>query len=358
MKILVDIGHPAHVHFFKNSIHALKNKGHQITIVTRDKEITLDLLEKLGFDYVCLGKPGKGLLGKALGLLYFDYHLYKIAKEVKPDLFLSIGSMYLGHVSRILHKFHISFWDTETADLTIFLCYPFTDTICTPACFLKKLGHRQLLYNGYKELAYLHPYKFTPDPSVLSEMGLSENERFIVVRFISWGASHDVGLKGIRDPVQMVKKLEKYGRVFISSEKMTDTSLEKYKLNISPEKFHSFLAFAQLYIGEGGTISTEAAILGTPAIHIESDSHGIATGNRSGNFLELRDKYGLMFFYPNENAGLNKAIEILSDPNSKTEWKKKRESLLKDKIDVSEWMTEFIEKYPESLDHYKEKRLT
>jgi hypothetical protein len=67
----------------------------------------------------------------------------------------------------------------------------------------------------------------------------------------------------------------------------------------------------------------------------------------------LRDKYGLLFFYPDENTALDKAIEILSDPHSKSEWQKKREKLLKDKIDVTEWLTDFIEDYPESFYRYK-----
>ena len=140
----------------------------------------------------------------------------------------------------------------------------------------------------HSNLLRIHP--------VLDELGLSKNERFIIVRLISWAASHDVGLKGVVDPVHMVNELEKFGRVFVSSEAIPEKDLEKYRLNITPEKFHSLLAFSQLYIGEGGTIATEAALLGTPAIHIESDSHGVATGYSSGNFRELRDKYGLMLF--------------------------------------------------------------
>jgi uncharacterized protein len=358
MKILIDIGHPAHVHFFKNMIRALMSRGHEIALVTKDKEVTIDLLKKFGFDYINLGKPGKGLSGKAWGLISFDYQLYKIAQKIKPDLFVGMASPYLGHVSRMMHKPYVSFWDTETADLLIFLSYNFVDTICTPACFLKTLGNRQVLYGGYKELAYLHPHQFTPDPSVLDEIGLSKNERFIIVRFISWAASHDVGLKGISNPIQIIKELENFGTVFVSSEKITDKKLDNYRLKIAPEKFHSLLSFAQLYFGEGGTIATEAAILGTPAIHIESDSNGVATGYSSGNFRELRDKYGLMFFYPDEKPALNKAFEILSDSKSKLEWKKKREKLLKDKIDVSAWMTDFIENYPESFYKYKKEKRT
>jgi predicted glycosyltransferase len=352
MKILIDIGHPAHVHFFKGTITELLSKGHEILIVTRNKEMTLDLLKKTGFNYINIGEHKTSMIGKAIALVQFDYRILRIACEFKPDLLVALGSPYLAHVSKIIGKPYISFWDTEDANLIIRLTSPFTDTICTPSCFLRDFGERQVRFDGYKELAYLHPDVFQPDPSVLDELNLSADDRFIIVRFISWAASHDVGLKGMKNPVEVVKTLEKYGRVFISSEKTLDPELEKYILHISPDTFHSLLAYAALYIGEGGTITTEAAVLGTPAIHIEANPQGGATGNTSGNFLEIRDKYELMYFFPEQDAALEKAVEILENIDSKKEWKQKQERLLADKINVSAWMTDFIVNYPESYQNY------
>ena len=40
MKILLGIGHPADVHFFKYFINDLKNKGHEVYVAAREKEIT------------------------------------------------------------------------------------------------------------------------------------------------------------------------------------------------------------------------------------------------------------------------------------------------------------------------------
>lgn len=101
-------------------------------------------------------------------------------------------------------------------------------------------------------------------------------------------------------------------------------------------------------------MAAEAAILGTPSIHVESNAQGIATGNSSGNFRELRDRYGLLYFFADQKAAFSKASEILENKNAKLEWQRKRENLLKDKIDVTAWMTDFIEKYPESFNQYKE----
>ncbi|GAB7016038.1 DUF354 domain-containing protein [Methanogenium cariaci] len=358
MKILIDIGHPAHVHFFKGTVKDLSDKGHEILMVTRNKEMTVDLLKKYEFNYITVGEHQTSMTGKALALLQFDYRIYQVAKKFRPDLLVALGSPYLAHVSRVIHKPYISFWDTEDANLIIKLTSPFTDTICTPSCFLRDFGERQVRFEGYKELAYLHPDEFQPDSSVLDELNLTVNDRFIIVRFISWAASHDVGLQGIKDPVEVVTTLEKYGKVFISSEKPPVPELEKYLLHISPEKFHSLLAYATLYIGEGGTITTEAAVLGTPAIHIEANAKGEATGNTSGNFREIRDTYGLMYFFPDQDAALKKAVQILENTDSKQEWQQKRARLLADKINVSAWMTDFISEYPESCQKHLTERDT
>ena len=36
----------------------------------------------------------------------------------------------------------------------------------------------------------------SPDYSVVERLGISQGEKFIIVRFISWAASHDVSLHG------------------------------------------------------------------------------------------------------------------------------------------------------------------
>jgi len=358
MKILINIGHPAHVHLFKNMIKKLEKKGHIIKIVTRDKDVTLKLLDAYGFEYEVMSGYYHSMLGKMYDFIKTDLKLLKIAIKTKPDMLIAVGDPYVAQVGTLIRKSSIVFTDTEDAKLANILTFPFVSVICTPSCFKEDLGKKQVRYNGYHELAYLHPNYFEPDPSVLDEAGVSRHDTFIILRFISWSASHDVGLRGIDRQAELdfIKCLEKYGYVFITSERKLDAKLEKYKITIPPEKVHSLLYYADLYIGEGGTMAAEAAILGIPAIHIESTSKGIATGELSGNFLELRDKYGLLYFYPDQNQALEKAISILEDKNSKNEWRKRRERLLSDKIDVTTWMTDFIERYPESFYEYKEKK--
>ena len=54
MNILFDIGHPAHVHLFKNAIWKLEAKGHKVAITSREKDVTTSLLDYYGFEHKVL----------------------------------------------------------------------------------------------------------------------------------------------------------------------------------------------------------------------------------------------------------------------------------------------------------------
>ncbi len=230
MKILIEIGHPAHVHHFKHLIWSLKEHGHTVQLCTTDKEVTLDLLNHYKFKYDILGKNIKGsIFAKIILLVKSEIKMFRIAWNFKPDLFVSRLSPVSAHISTLFHRPHIAFDDTEHAKLNDLLAVPFTDVICTPSCFLTEINSRQIRINGYKELAYLHPNYFKPNPDVLNELGLRKDDRFIIVRFVSWTASHDIGHYGIRDKIEFVKTLNRYGRILVTSEGTLPPELQKKK---------------------------------------------------------------------------------------------------------------------------------
>lgn len=339
MKIVVDINHPGHVHMFKNFIWEMEKKGHEILITATEKDIAFKLLDNYGFKYINLGSYGHNLFQKMINIPIIDWKMYRAVKDFNPDVFVGLGSLRAAHVSFLLRKKSIIFEDTEHSTEQIKLYLPFADVVCTPSCFKKNLGKKQVRYNGYHELAYLHPNYFAPNPDVLQDMGLTENDRFIVVRFVSWGASHDVGHHGIQNKLEFLKELEKYAHVFITSEADLGPDFEKYKVKISPEKLHDLLYYATLYIGEGGTTASEAAVLGTPAIFISSLS------GTMGNFTELEDKYNILFSFKEEDVALLKAIKCLQKENLKDEWNSKRYLLLNDKVNVTDFMVDFVQSY-------------
>ena len=249
MKILINIGHPAHVHLFKNMIKNLEERGHSINIVTRDKDVTLELLSSYGFKYEVISGYYNNIYGKIYDFFRTELEMVRIVIKTKPDMLIAVGDPYVAHVGKLVKRPSIVFTDTEDAKLANMLTFPFASVICTPSCFRADLGEKHVRYNGYHELAYLHPKYFEPDYSIIEAMGTAENN-FIIVRFISWGASHDVGLRGIKKGAELefIRTLEKYGDVFITSERKLNRALEKYRIKISPEKIHSLLYYAQLYI--------------------------------------------------------------------------------------------------------------
>lgn len=349
MRIVVNMGHPAHVHLFKNMIWQLEKKGHEIKITAINKDILINLLSLYGFKYEIIGNY-KNKTEMISSLVTTTYKLYQIVKKFNPDFFIGFGGMFTAHVSFLINKPCISFDDTEHSTMTHFLYKPFTDVICTPSCFKRDLGKKQIRYNGYHELAYLHPNYFTPDPAVLDEIGLSKDDTFIILRFVSWSASHDVGQHGIRNKIELVRELERYGRVLITSEGQLSKELEKYKIKVSPEKLHDLLYYASLYVGEGSTTASECAVLGTHAIYVNT--------LRLGYTDEEEEKYNLVYNFSDEktmgNEAFDKALELLGNINLREEGKRKREKLLKDKIDVTVFMVWFIENYPESFKEMKE----
>jgi len=348
MRILIDIGHPAHVHLFKNFVWEMEKRGHEILITARKKEISLELLDNYGFDYTTVGEMREGKFNLMKEWILRDVKILKLALDFNPDILMGVHNPAVSHVAKVLRKKSIVFTDTEHAILASRVTFPFSDVICTPTCFKKDLGKKQIRYNGYHELAYLHPNYFTPNPAVLDEIGLGEDDTFIILRFVSWNASHDVGQHGIQDRTALVRELERYGQVFITSEGGLDGGLAKYQIKVAPEKMHDLLYYASLYVGEGATMASEAAVLGTPSIYVSS------LVGTMGNFIELEQKYGLVFNYSDSDKTMNKAVELIQEPDLKKEWKKKREQLLEDKIDVTAFMVWFVENYPESFRAMKE----
>jgi len=339
MKIVVDINHPAHVHYFKNFIWAMEKKGHQILITASDKDIALQLLDLYNFKYVMLGSYGKGIVHKIINLPILDFRMWKAVHIFDPDLFIGFSPIRASHVSWLMRKKTIALDDTEHAKWEHMLYRPFTDVIMTPECFQKDFGKKQIRYNAYTELLYLYPTRFTPNQQVLSELDLTTDDIFFIIRFVSFDANHDVGQSGIRDKVNIVHTLAKYGQVFITSESQLPPDLEQYRAKISPDKMHDLLYYSTLFVGESSTMASESACLGTHAVYINT--------LRLGYTDEEESKYNLVTTFSDSNTKeeiiIDKILSLLNDPMLREKGKEKRKKLLADSCDPTSTLIELVE---------------
>jgi len=298
----------------------------EVLITARNKECTQYLLRKEKIRFI----PRKGyygVFGKLFGMLIINAFLLKQCVKFKPDLLIgSSGNCYIAQTSRLIRKPSLIFDDTEHAKFQKMLTFPFATKVITPKCYTLDLGKKQVRYNGFKELAYLRDFK--PNKEVLRKYNIKG--KFSVIRLVSWDASHDIGIKGI-DISKIISKLEEKGRVLISSESKLPKKYQKYQIK-NPEDLHHILYFADLFIGEGASTATEAALLGTPAIYTNKLNLGYID--------ELKQKK-LLYQITDEDKSIKKAIELL-DIRAKLKWAKKRRLILQNKIDVTQWMYNLI----------------
>jgi predicted glycosyltransferase len=306
--------------------------GHQIKVAAIKKEITYELLDayKISYEKIGENKPGP-LLTKIPLLISSEFKLHEIASQFKPDIFVSSYSPISALVSRLHKKKHLAFHDTENTRLTDLITEPFTDIICTPACFLKNYGEKQIRFEGYKELCYLDPKYFTPDPNILRKIGAKVGDPLIFLRLASFSSHHDISQHGIRRPLELITRLERYGKIILSTE-IKDPILRKYECKIPPEDIHSLMYYSSIYVGDSATMATEAGLLGTPSIYVSTFQGTL------GNFIELEKKYKLVYSYREESEANDKIYEIIQNDNSKKIWEKRRDVMLKEKIDVNEFL--------------------
>jgi len=343
MKISVDINHPANVHYFKNFIKEMEDRGHEILITASNKEISFKLLDLYGFKYHKIGSYGHSIIEKLIKIIWLDIKMFIAVRKFQPDIFLGFASVRSAHIGRLLGKKSIILTDTEHAKLGIALFESFSDFILTPNCFLGDFGKKHVRFNSLMELMYLHPKRFIPDSNTLKEIGLSESDKFVVIRFVSWEASHDIGIKNVSDKLKLklIKMIEKYAKVIISSENKLPEELVVYQPEVSPDRIHDLLYYATLYIGEGATMASEAAVLGTHALYLNPLFAGI---------LEEEVKYDLLFHFDKLNEGnyneiTNKTIQMLSDTQIIKKGWEKRDRLLDDKDDATDWLINYVEQF-------------
>jgi uncharacterized protein len=344
MTVLIDIGHPAHVHLFKNFANIFQQKGHTVLFTVRSSECEIELLKAYDFKFFVLGKKNKSLAGKIVGIIKFDFKLLRVALKYKPDIFFSHGSIYAAHVAAMLGKPHISMEDSGNME-QIRLYRPFTKAILTPDILNEKLGEKQIRYKGYHELCYLHPNYFQPNEEFRKWLGLSDGEKYCIVRFVSWKATHDIGQGGFsyEEKVQLIKKLSDTYRVFITAEGVLQEEFKQFKLSIPPQLLHHVLAYAEMVISEGATIASESGLLGSASVYYSSIAR---------SYLEDQEKYGTVHNFRPGNGIMQKIDNIIRA--DKKVYKEKSEKLIADKIDVNAFTVWFIENYPQSLRTMKE----
>jgi uncharacterized protein len=343
MNILVDVGHPGHVHLFRIPIQNWTSHGHSVVVTIRERDIVGQLLEAYGIPYQVASQARHGVGGLFYELIEHDWQVLQQVRKHKSDVLLGT-SVAVAHVSRITPAKSLVFNEDDDENVKLFakLTYPFADAIVVPDFVRGKRTPRHVIYNSCHELAYLHPNHYRPDAGVLDELGVKPGEPYFILRLVALKAYHDVGQAGISPAMRrkLIELLSQHGRVFITVEGALPEELRSYQIPMPPHRIHDAMNYAKLLVADSQTMTAEAAILGVPAIRCNTFvAKGVSLHD------ELEQKYGLTYGYlpSDEEKMFEKIQSLLALPDLQQEWQRRRAVYLNDKIDAAAWITQFVE---------------
>jgi uncharacterized protein len=355
-RFLFYLVHPAKFQFHKVQINELIARGHKVDIVINTKDILEELVKEEGWEYTNIFPKSRKIKGvhvyvaAGIALALSIFRLWRYAFGKKYNLFVGDALVYLGRFKGVPSLYPTD--DVLAAVPEQVTWFIPTNYIIAPAITdVGKYEKKKIAYKGYKALAHLHPNHFKPDETKLSKE-LQGGVPYFLIRCTGFMATHDLNKSGISDEIlfKLVDVLEPHGKILITSERELPNELEKYRLKIRKNDITHYINFAKIFIGDSTTMSTEAAVLGTPSVEFDEYFYEIE------QMIELEKKYELINCYrTNEKEKfLNKVQKLVNTKNLQDIYQKRRAKLLEETIDVSGFLTWLFENYPDSVNKYWE----
>lgn len=352
MRILIEAHHPAHIHFFKNPVRAWRERGDDVLMLGRDRDVMKQLLA--AYPHI----PTQLITGARKGnrfplreMLARQAAVAQAIRQFRPALVVSLMGSYT-QAARLFGVPNIIFTDSEFQSFNHKIAHPFATRIYTPQCFWKPLGSKHHRYRGYHELAFLHPRRFTPRRDVLSRLRVNGGSRasgagsdsppepgeYVVIRTSAWNTLHDIGESGFGktfDPM-MRELLARHSVYVVPEGGKIAPEWERYKLSVPPEEYHDVLAFARLVITEGASTASEAACLGVPSVYVNT--------TRRGYLEDQERRYHLVFNFTDPELASRKVSELLEHPPSAGALADAQRRLVEDHIDVTDFVLQELDR--------------
>ena len=336
MRIWFDILSPKQLFLFTSLAKTLKDLGHEPIITSRHYIQLDDLLERISKDWSVakIGSWGGGSLeGKLRASIDRLGKLLDHIIKLKPDIAFSSGSVEASRISYGLGIPHILISDTPHSPVNR-LVAPISEKVLTPwiisddewidaGAHPKKIRH----YRALDPCFWLRD--FTPSRDQLRELRLKEGE-YILLRMPETMASYlRMRDEQFLDFIEnLVKILDELRLVILcryrEQSRIIRKSLKDEKILVidKPIFGQSLIYYSSIFIGGGGTMTQEAALLGVPAISIYPKELPTA--------IKFLVENGLILYYSNPEQLLRGIRKILEERDvMREESKAKAESLWK-----------------------------
>ncbi len=276
MRIWFDISNSPHINFFRQLIAELEADGHQIFITSRPLANTNQLLDLHGLPYTSVGVHyGKNFVKKLCGYPIRVMQLYRHLRPMNIDVAISHSSFHSPVTARLLGCRSIYCNDNEHAmgNIPSFLC---ASTIMIPEFLrfekVRSQGARRaktVQYPGVKEGVYLWSQQL---PAQSGTAAGDAQKPKIYVRPEPWTAQYYSGNASFLEPV--LAALSEETDVILMPR--GHDQLRYYQqlrikgVNVAEHvrSLAEIAADCSLFIGAGGTMTREMAVLGIPTISV------------------------------------------------------------------------------------------
>lgn len=279
MRIWFDISNSPHVILFQGLIKDLEASGNEVLITTRPLANTIDLLDQNGFDYIVIGKHyGKNIFKKLFGFPVRVLQLYLYLRKMNIDFAVGQSSFHLPLVARLLGRPSVYTNDNEHAAGNIVAFY-FANKILLPKSFIlnKYLNNKWIkskitYYPGVKEGIYLW---IKHQELTFKRSQTKPSTINIYIRPEPQTAQYYTGAIFFLDEI-ILQLQEKFSITILTrnKEQLDHYSQDTFKACHVPSKpihFDEIALDCTLFIGAGGSMTREFALLGIPTISVYQD---------------------------------------------------------------------------------------
>jgi len=273
-RVWIDLTNTAHVVVLRPLVERLEAAGHEVVVTARPLSQTVDLLEDWGHDFTLLGRyGGASRAGKARAAAGRVAQMLRFGGRF--DCALAHGSTDLPVACRVRRIPNTTMFDYEWATLQHSLNCRLANRVLVPEAIpperLARYGARGaklVRYPGLKEDYVLHG--FTPDGSVLDQLGVERDKLLVVVRTAPSYALYLAGARGDLVPRLLERLVERDDVSTVVLTRNADQAAQIEALSdrlVVPRRAvdaSSLVAFADALVSAGGSMNREAAALGTP----------------------------------------------------------------------------------------------
>lgn len=273
LKIWFDILTPKQLLFFAPMIRKL-SKNHKILCTSRNYREVVELSKIKNIDLMLIGKHGGSAKeGKLYSSIQRMSHLVDKIVRFSPDLTVSFCSPEAARVSYGIGIRHIAFSDSPHAEAVMRLAVPLVQKLLIPWVIPKD----EFVIYGISKKDIIHyraidAYTIVREKSKIKKISVDKTRKTIVIRPEETEAAYILGKTESDSIISEVSKERAFYNIIVLARYTTQKKRlkEKFgrKITIMDKVVDgkSLLSVTDLFIGSGGTMTAEAALMGIPTI--------------------------------------------------------------------------------------------